>query len=147
MKTGLKVEGLKEFQRSLKELDSDLPKVLRMAFNEASEMVADDARGRVPRRSGKARGSIKASSTRTMARIKGGGARAPYYPWLDFGGQIGNKSGRNRGRRGKRPWLGEHGRYLFKSYVKFRDSGELADATSDALIKVAKTAGLDVTRG
>jgi hypothetical protein len=83
----IKIEGLAEFQRNLRKLDSDLPKMLRIAFNDATGLVIDYARPRVARRSGRAAGTVKAKSTRTAARVSAGGRRAPYYPWLDFGGK------------------------------------------------------------
>lgn len=135
---GIQIEGLTEFRKALKELDNDLPKALRMAFNEAADTVADDARVRVPRDSGTARGSVKTASTQRYARVKGGGNKAPYYPWLDFGGKI---------PRGPHRRFLHNGRYIYNAYFKHRDSGDFGDNLSDALIKVAKTAGLDVTHG
>jgi hypothetical protein len=127
-------------------MDKDLPKALRMAFNDAADTVADDARARVPSDTGKARKSVKTASTQSYARIRGGGNRAPYYPWLDFGGQIGARSGRKQGRRGKRPWLPK-GRYIYNAYFKHRDSGDFQESLSESIIKVAKSAGLEVTHG
>jgi hypothetical protein len=67
----------------------------------------------VPRRTGRAGGTIKAASTRTEARVSEGGARAPYMPWLDFGGRVGRKNSV------KRPFLKE-GRYIWKSFGAHR---------------------------
>lgn len=132
----IRIKGLREFQQSLKTLDKDLPKALRVAFNNAAGMVVTDARGRVPSRTGRARGSVKAASTQTAARVRGGGRQAPYYPWLDFGGRI------PRGPR--RPYLAPHGRYIYNAYFRHRDSGRFQDELSKALVDVAKTAGLEV---
>ncbi|GLI00305.1 HK97 gp10 family phage protein [Phytohabitans aurantiacus] len=132
----IKIEGLAEFQRNLRKLDSDLPKALRIAFNDATGLVIDYARPRVPRRSGRAAGTIKAKSTRTEARVSGGGRRAPYYPWLDFGGKgPGN-------RPAQRPFYKE-GRFLWKALVVKRDA--LQSALEGALIGVAEQAGFEVT--
>src|SRR5689334_15341087 len=81
----IKITGLAEFNRALRRMSTDLPKALRQAQNEAAGIVVDWARPRVPVRSGRAARSVRASSTRTAARVTGGGARVPYYPWLDFG--------------------------------------------------------------
>lgn len=143
-KEAIKIEGLNEFVRNLKKIDSDLPKMVRVAFNESADIVVDDVRPRIPSKSGRARGSVKARSTQRFARVKGGGAKAPYYPWLDFGGQIGRKSGKARGNRGKRPWVGADGRYIYRSYFEARDSGRFEEVMTKSLIKVVESAGIQV---
>lgn len=132
----VKITGLREFVRGLKQVDRDLAKLVRLAFNEAADIVVSDARPRMPRRSGKARASVKARSTQTAARIVGGGNKAPWYPWLDFGGRV----GRNKSVR--RPFL-KDGRYIYASYD--RRKGEFIEAMQDGLIKVANDAGIEVT--
>lgn len=134
----IKIEGLAEFNRSLRKLDSDLPKALRLAMNQAADVVIGYAKPRVPRRSGRAVGSIRAASTRTAVRVAAGGRKAPYYPWLDFGGRIGKR------KSVRRAFLKE-GRYLYAGYFKARDSGQLQDVMTNALVDVARQAGLEVT--
>ena len=46
MADAVRIEGLTEFRKQLKALDSDLPKALRIAFNDAADMIADEARGK-----------------------------------------------------------------------------------------------------
>lgn len=138
MAEAIKVEGLRELQRSLKQLSADLPKVLRIALNQAAEIVVSDARPKVPQRSGRAAATVKARSTRTEVRVSGGGNRAPYYPWLDFGGKVGRK------RSVRRAFLPD-GRYIYAAYGRKRDSGEFADVLSRALVDVAAQAGMTVT--
>lgn len=135
MTDAVKIEGLTQFRRGLKDIDAALPKALRLAFNEAADAVVSDARPRVPRRSGDARASVKARSTQTKARVSGGGRRAPYYPWLDFGGKI------PRGPR--RPFIGRTGRYIYRAFFARRD--EFVDNLSEQLVKVARDAGIEVT--
>jgi hypothetical protein len=53
-----------------------------------AELVAADARSRVPSRGGKAAASIRARSGGNTVYIRAGGARVPYYGWLDFGGTL-----------------------------------------------------------
>ncbi len=133
----VKIEGLKQFNKDLKTLDKDLPKMTRLALNEASSVIVDSARPKIPTRSGKARRSVKAQSTRTLARVSGGGGRAKYYPWLDFGGRVGkNKSVR-------RPFLKE-GRYIYAAYHRKKRSGEFDRILEDALVKVVSSAGFEV---
>ena len=139
----IKVEGLAEFSRNLKKLDADLPKALRVALNESAGLVVDYARPKIPSRSGRARGSVKTASTRTAARVRGGGNRAPYYPWLDFGGSVG------RGRTGRgtgsvhRPFK-KDGRYIYDGYFKLKASGEFQTTLEAALLDVARQAGIEV---
>lgn len=138
----VKIQGLRQFVKGLKDMDSDLAKAVRLAFNEAADIVADDARPRIPRRSGRARGSLKVASTQKLARVRAGGNRAPYYPWLDFGGQIGARAGKARGQRGRRPFL-KDGRYVYRSYDRKRP--EFIEAMRDGLVKVARDAGVEIT--
>ncbi|WP_307962251.1 hypothetical protein [Salinispora arenicola] len=55
-------------------------------MNDAAQVVVDWARPRVSRRSGRAARSLRVASTGKAVRVRAGGARVPYYPWLDFGG-------------------------------------------------------------
>lgn len=136
MTAEVKITGLREFQRNLKALDSDLPKALRVALNDAANIVVDDAKPRVKKASGRARGTVKARSTQKRARVVGGGNRAPYYPWLDFGGRVGRR------KQTRRPVL-DKGRYIYPAFFRQRD--EFTDALNDALVDVAKQAGFEVT--
>jgi hypothetical protein len=129
------VEGLREFSLSLKRLDSDMPKVLRLALKGVGDVVVDDARPRVATKTGKARKSVRSKSTRTSTTIAGGGARVPWYPWLDFGGRVG------RGRSVVRPFI-KQGRYIYRAYEAER--GRIPDLLGDALVGVARQAGMEV---
>lgn len=142
MADAVKIEGFREFRQNLRALDRDLGKAVRLAFNDAADLVVQEARPKVPSRSGRARGSVRAQSTQTMARVSGGGSRAPYYPWLDFGGQIGSRSGKAVGRRGRRPWVGKDGRYIYPAYT--RNRGRFVEVMQDGLVKVARQAGFEV---
>lgn len=133
------IKGLTEFSRNLRKLDNELPKALRLAANEAGEIVVKYARPKVasgPAKGGHASSSIKAKSTRTSARVSAGGNRYPYYAWLDFGGRVG------RGKRTVRPFL-RTGRYMFKGYTENRD--EVRTKLLEALIGVARSAGVEVS--
>jgi hypothetical protein len=136
----VRIQGLAEFSRNLKRLDADLPKALRQAQNKAAQLVIDDARPKVPKRSGRAARSMRAASTRTATRVRAGGSRAAYYPWLDFGGTI------TRGGRGtvSRPFY-KDGRFLYRSYYDLRDSGEFERVLNDALLDVARQAGVEIS--
>lgn len=131
----IKIEGLAEFNRALKKLDSDLPKALRLAHNKAAQLIVDWAQPRVPRKSGRAAGTVKAKSTRTESRVQGGSTRVPYYPWLDFGGRVGPK------RSVRRPFIKE-GRYIYPALSANYD--RFADLLTEELIDVARQAGVEV---
>ncbi len=132
----IKVEGLAEFSKNLRKLDADLPKALRLAHNEAGQLIVDYARPRVPRRSGRAAGTLKTRSTRTETRVQGGSKRASYYPWLDFGGRVGPK------KSVRRPFI-SGGRYLYPALGANYD--EFTKLLEDKLIDVARQAGIEVT--
>jgi hypothetical protein len=133
----IKITGLKEFQAALKSMDADLPKQLRVALNEASDLVIDYARPRFPRRTGRAAASLKARSSQRSARVALGGRAAAYAPWLDFGGE-----GRRKGRPAPRPFVRE-GRYVYAGLRVKRE--EITAKMSEALTALATGAGLDVT--
>jgi hypothetical protein len=133
----IKISGLAEFNRNLRKLGSDLPKALRLAHNEGAQLIVDYAAPRVPRKSGRAAGSIKARSTRTESRVQGGSKRVPYYPWLDFGGKVGPK------RSVHRPFIRE-GRYLYPALSANYD--RFAELLTEKLIEVARQAGVEVEK-
>lgn len=129
------VTGLAEINRSLRKIDAEAPKQLRLTLNSAADLLVAKTRPEIPSRSGRARGSLKARSTRTSARVAMGGARARYLPWLDFGGRTG------RNRSVERPYYKE-GRYLFPTLRKVRP--DIERALQDGIVAVARGAGLDV---
>ena len=105
----IKIEGLADFNRSLRKINSDLPKELRKALNTGAGLIVDWAAPRIPMKSGKARRSLRASSTRTAAQVTGGSFRVPYYPWLDFGGKVGRQKSVHRAYMAG-------GRYIYAGY-------------------------------
>lgn len=131
----IKIEGLRELQAALKDMDGESQKQLRLVLNDAAELVVSGARRRVPSRSGRARGSIKASSGQREAKVKGGSARAPYYPWLDFGGSVG------RNNSIKRPFL-KDGRFIYATYNDRRAA--IFKSLEKGLTKLVKESGLEV---
>jgi hypothetical protein len=103
------LRGLDEFRGALGELENSLPKALSVALAGCSDLVLTDARRRVPARTGNARASLAVrvleGSAGSTATVVGGGSRAPYFPWLDFGGAVGRRHSV------RRPYLGT-GRYV-----------------------------------
>lgn len=131
------IGGLREFQKALRTMDAGLPKQMRVVLNDASGVVIDYARPRIPSRTGRARASLKARSSQRESRVALGGARAAWVPWLDFGGE-----GKRKGRPPARPFIRD-GRYLYQGLkVKRQD---VTDIMTAGLAQLAKDAGLEVT--
>lgn len=138
MTEAIRIEGLREFTRSLKQIDGDLPKAVRLAANRAASIVVDDAKPKVPvgpSAGGHVRNTLKAKSTRTAVRVSGGSKRNPYYGWLDFGGKVG------KNRSVSRPFL-KSGRFLWASWSDRSD--DVIKEFESALVEVVESAGLDV---
>jgi hypothetical protein len=132
----IEIEGLRDFMRNLRALDQALPKALRLAGNAAAAVVVDDARSRMPSVSGRARRSVKTRSTRTAVRIASGGKRAPYVPWLDYGGRVGP------GNSVVRKWVPD-GRYVYPAFTDNRQ--RVDDAYREALREIARQSGVEMT--
>jgi hypothetical protein len=135
MRAVLHVEGLAQVQRSLRQIGPAAAKGLRLALNEAAELLIDRVRPKIPSRTGAARRSLKARSSQKAVRIAVGGRRAPWYPWLDFGGRTGP------GRSVVRPYIAD-GRYLYPGLRANR--AEIQQLIVQRLREVAEDAGLEV---
>jgi hypothetical protein len=133
----IRIEGLREFLRAVKRANADLPKAVRLAGNAAADIVVRTAKPRVPQRTGRAAGTIRARSTQSEARVAAGGARVPYYPWLDFGGRVG------RNHATKRPFI-KKGRYIWAAYADHIP--QIQETMAESLADVARQAGLGVDR-
>lgn len=132
----IKITGLREFQRALKEMDGESQKQLRVVLNEAASTVAKGASRRVPVRTGKAAASLRAMSSQREARVMGGSKKASYYGWLDFGGRIG------RDKATRRPFV-TGGRYMYPAFSANRDS--IYKALQRSLGDLARNVGLEVS--
>lgn len=135
MQGRIAVGGLAQLNRGLRAIDSEAPKQLRVALNDAAQLLVDRTRPKVPSVSGAARRSMVARSTRTSARVGVGGKRAPYFPWLDFGGQ-----GRRPGRPAARPFIRD-GRYVYPTLRQIRPLIE--QQLQDSITTVIRSAGLE----
>jgi hypothetical protein len=132
----IEVAGLREFRAALKRADAELPKQVRLVLNDAMGLVIDAARPKVPRRTGRAAGSLVARSTGKVARVQGGSRRAPYYAWLDFGGRVGVNRSVIRDFR-------KHGRYVYAGY--FSRKPKIIEALEAGVVRLARSVGWDVT--
>ena len=112
---GVRVTGLKEARRDLGKLgDPDSLAEFKAGLKSAAAVVADDAKGRVPSRSGRAAASIRPTISGARAFVIGGRASVPYYGWLDFG----TRTPRRGNPRSRGPWAGTgagpaKGRFLY----------------------------------
>lgn len=132
----IRIEGLRELQAALRRIDGESQKKLRLVLNQAAEIVKDTAAARVPTRTGRARSTLRAASGQREASVKGGTARAPYYPWLDFGGRVGKH------RSVARPFL-KDGRYI---YASLRDRrATIQDKIEGGLKDLIRESGLDLS--
>lgn len=136
---GVRVEGLARLRRNLKELDGELPKQLTARLKAIAETVAEDARSRVPVRTGRAQRSIKALASGSTAGVRGGQKSVPYYGWLDFGGKIVQR----KMRRVLRREVIKGGRYMYPALAANHE--RVAKEALDAFY--ASSRDLDVVRG
>lgn len=133
----IRIHGLKDLQAALKAADGESQKQLRVAMNKAAEIVVDDARRRVPSRTGRLRASYRAQSGQRDAKVVAGSTRVPYAGWMEWGGSVG------RNKSVKRPRVSES-RYMgaaFKANYK-----TIVARLEEAIVDVARNAGFDVGR-
>lgn len=148
----IEVHGLADLQKALRRIERTLPKELGAGLAEAAKIVADAARPKVPRRSGDAQASIKVRKTQRAASLAVGGAKAPYYPWLDFGGTVGRGrvSAGNKQRAGgkfggtagsvRRPVI-PGGRYIYPT-LKEKDT-QIKAKVDEVIADLARRAGFE----
>lgn len=135
MEQRIAIGGLAQLSRGLRAIDNDSPKQLRLAFNDAANLLITRARPTVPARTGAARASMKARSSRTSARVAVGGKKAPYFPWLDFGGK-----GKKPGRPAPRDFYAD-GRYIYPTLARIRP--EIEELLQEGITNVIRNAGLE----
>jgi hypothetical protein len=138
----VRVEGLKEVQRALRRLgEIENSKELRLGLKAAAAVVAQDAKGQVPIKSGRAAQSIRAGATGQKAYVAGGKRAVPYYGWLDFGTRT-PRSGRPRS---VGPWAGtgagpKLGRFIYVALEEKRP--RVVELVQEAVLKLEREAGL-----
>lgn len=135
MEEKIQIGGLAQLNRGLKAIDAEAPKQLRIALNEGAGLLVDRTRPKIPAVSGAARRSLVARSTRTSARVRVGGKRSAYFPWLDFGGE-----GRIKGRPSKREFIKE-GRYVYPTLREIRP--EIENQLKKSITAVIRNVGLE----
>lgn len=137
MKASIKVQGVADIQAAVARAGGNIRKEMQRALDLGAGYVLDDAQGLVPRGpSGAARASLGIDSGSGTATVIGGGRRAPYYLWLEFGGAVGRRHRTERRRE-------RGGRYIPPSYGRNRK--RILEAMEEALARAAREAGLEVT--
>lgn len=132
----IRIDGLAELKRAFGNIDKDTPKTIRLGLNEVAEIVAKIARSRAPKRSGKLAASIKANSTATAGRVKGGSKTVGYFGFIDYGGKVGVHKSVHR------PFI-KTGRIMYPAFDSQRDNLQaLLQKKLDALVEAN---GLSVT--
>lgn len=140
----LDVEGLIGMKKAFRQAHDGTQKAIQRRLKGVAQLVASEAAGRVPVRSGRAAASVRALATQESASVIAGGPKAPYFPWLDFGGSVGrrHRSGVADSGSVKRPWMGNpggEGRYI---YPAIRDMSEvIASETGEAIHEALADAG------
>lgn len=133
--TSIDVEGLPELRRLFRKLGgTEQLKGVRRALKAAAEVVAADARSRVPVRSGRAQASIRAGTSGNFGTVSGGKGSLAYYGWLDFG----SRTPRTGNPRRVGPWSGsgrgpDRGRFIYPALDAKAD--EYVNTLADELIK------------
>lgn len=84
----IEVDGLRDFQKALKQAGDDFPKELRVASKDAAEIVAAGTRQSFSSRSGvapKVAASVKVLAQQRGAAVRIGGKAFPYALGSNFG--------------------------------------------------------------
>lgn len=134
MSVGVEVDGLAQMQAALAAARTAVPRAVNAVFEDQATAVAGKTRQLVPRGpSGAARASVEAKG----GSVTAGGSRAPYFAWLDWGGDTGGA-----GARGQRRFIRE-GRYVFPSLTASHKAivAALEEGAADAM----RAQGLEVT--
>lgn len=91
------VAGLAEFRKACLALQDN--KDFADAMKRVADIVTDEAKSRVPAVTGALRSTYKSRAAGAGARVVFGGPKAPYAPWMEFGGR---KHGKLVGKTTKR---------------------------------------------
>lgn len=81
----LKIVGLRETQKALKQLGESTKTEMKETHRAAAQLVADDSIKYVPFRTGALAGAIRAVGLQTSGRVRIGNASVPYAGAIHFG--------------------------------------------------------------
>jgi hypothetical protein len=125
----IQVTGIRDLRAAMKAAEATLPRELRKGLNEVANIIVVDARPRIPVRSGKLAGSLRARSTQTAAQVVLGTARTPYAQAVYWG------TGPRAGQRG--PHNIKAHQVMHESYD--RNLAPIANALRAVLDRLANT--------
>lgn len=137
----VQVHGWREVRAKLGGLRGQLPKAVRDAAKDSAQLVVSDAKRRMPigpGKNGHARSSIRSAATSRGTQVRGGGAKFPYYQFLEFGGRVGRKNSVYRKRIKK-------GRYIYPALDAQR--AQMRRTLNRNLSRAARSSGLNVRGG
>lgn len=134
----LRLDGITALRKQLKAAGEGAEKQIRPALNDAADVIVRVARPKIPSVTGAARASLRVASVGVKVRVQAGGTKAPYYPWLDYGGRVG------RNKSIVRPFYGG-GRYLWPAYDQERVN--IMRLLDKRLADVIEANGLKVDEG
>jgi hypothetical protein len=148
---GVDVEGLIAMKKAFRLAHDGTQRAIQRRLKEVATLVASEVAGRVPVRTGRAASSVRALATQESASVAAGGARAPYYAFLDFGGSTGrgHVAGVPDSGSVKRAWYGRggagagEGRYLYPAIREMGDviARQAGEAVHEALADAGFKAG------
>lgn len=81
----IKIEGLRDLVKNLRQIDPDLPKEIRQINYDAAGIVTSVAKGLVPHRTGRLQDSIRTLATQRGGQVAAGQASVPYAGPVHFG--------------------------------------------------------------
>ncbi|MFI5258305.1 MAG: hypothetical protein ACHQ01_01660 [Candidatus Limnocylindrales bacterium] len=138
----VEVIGARELRSAFKQMGEKMGPELRGGFKEIMGPIVADIQGKIPRRSGRAAGSIGSSATTTGAAVTWNKPAAPYYKFLDFGGSVGRGHKRGYWQGAIKRDMPKGGRYVYPTVSAHRaDTERMVD---EMVVRVAKEAGFEV---
>jgi hypothetical protein len=147
----INITGLRELRTALRKVDKTILPELREGLKDAVNIVSADVRASMPKDTGRAASSVRAVASGNTIWLKAGGARVPYYGWLDFGGKLpdkrprvkkalaGNGFGPRATSRGATRAKKRDGRYIYPAIR--RNTPMIVERAGDAFDDAARRAG------
>lgn len=137
---GIGVVGLQEVRGSLAKLGTEWPAQLRRLNKTVADIVAQEARSLAPERTGALRRSITSRAEQKSASVKGGGARVPYFGFIDFGNRVHGGHGVGRSDSQPRPFI-KSGRIIYPALEAKRTA--VLEAYEEGMAHLIDGAGLN----
>lgn len=81
----IEIDGLKETQKALKDMNHDLRFEMKETHKKAAEVIVEGAKRYVPVNTGRLAASIRAAATMTSGKVRAGSAAVPYAGPVHFG--------------------------------------------------------------